>query len=179
LYEPGDQIVDLIVPVIYSQTDNNSNTKKLFLTNEDPSTSAVWLNSYEILVRIPTPKIMEKLKFNLLLYEDEFFCELSENWLIEVYAYEGVCTTFRNDFNTRFKITLPWSAVPAHLGLLSLDKAACCLNLYASNSGLVFKDNIIELESDRKDQGSYEIWCELIGSENTLKNFEITCVSGD
>jgi hypothetical protein len=90
-----------------------------------------------------------------------------------------VCTTFRNDFNTRFKITLPWSTVPAHLGLLSLDKAANCLQLYASNSGLVFKDNMIELEADRKDQGSYEIWCELIGSENTLKNFEITCVSGD
>lgn len=98
---------------------------------------------------------MEKLKFNLLLYEDEFFCELTENWLIEVYAYEGVCTTFRSDFNTRFKITLPWSAVPAHLGLLSLDKASSILNLYASNSGLVFKDNMIELEADRKDQGSY------------------------
>jgi hypothetical protein len=90
-----------------------------------------------------------------------------------------VCTTFRSDFNTRFKITLPWSAVPAHLGLLNLDKAAGCLNLFASNSGVVFKDNIIELESDRKDQGSFEIWCELIGSENTLKNFEISCVSGE
>ncbi len=33
LYEPGDQIVDLIVPVIYSETDHNTNTKKLFLTN--------------------------------------------------------------------------------------------------------------------------------------------------
>jgi hypothetical protein len=162
--------VDLIVPVIYSQTDSNT-TKKLFLTNEDSTTSAVWLNAYEILIRIPTPKIMERLRFNLLLYDDEFFCELSENWLIEVYAYEGVCTTFRSDFNTRFKITLPWTAVPAHLGLLSLDKASSCLNLYASNSGLVFKDSIIELESDRKDQGSYEIWCELIGCENTLKNF--------
>jgi len=30
---------------------------------------------------------MDKLKFNLLLYNDEYFCELSENWLIEVYAY--------------------------------------------------------------------------------------------
>lgn len=54
-----------------------------------------------------------------------------------------------------------------------------CLNLFASNAGLVFKDNIIELMRDRKDQGSYEIWCELIGSENLLKNFEITCVSGE
>ena len=70
LYEPGEQIVDIIVPVIYSQTDNTTSPKKLYLTDSNTNSTAQWLNPYEILIRIETPKIMQKLKFNLLLYND-------------------------------------------------------------------------------------------------------------
>ena len=74
LYEPGEQMVDLIVPVIYSRTDSTSTPKKLFITDTSPTSSAQWLNPYEILIKIQTPKIMTKFKFNLLLYNDEYCC---------------------------------------------------------------------------------------------------------
>lgn len=151
-------MVDLIVPVVYSDTEGNS-PKKLHLTLKDPLATAIWINSYEIMVRLPTPKVMQKLHFNLLLYRDEYLCELTENWLIEVYAYEGVCSSFRSDYSTRFKLTLPWSAVPSHLGLLSLSGPDNCLQLYSSNPSLSFKQEAILLDSDRRESGSYEIWC--------------------
>ena len=122
---------------------------------------------------------MDKIKFNLLLYNDEYFCDLTQNWQIQIYAYEGVCSYFRSDFNTKFKITMPWSSVPAHLGLLSLDRAASSLKLFASSSALIFKDNMIELDNQRRDEGGCQIWCQLLGGENTRKNAQITCVSGD
>jgi hypothetical protein len=74
---------------------------------------------------------------------------------------------------------MPWSAVPAHLGLLSLDRASSSLKLYASSSALIFKENIIEIDSDRRDEGGCEIWCELLGGENSRKSAEVTCVSGE
>lgn len=74
---------------------------------------------------------------------------------------------------------MPWSSVPAHLGMLSLDRIGSSLKLFASSASLVFTNNIIEVESDRRDEGGCEIWCELLGGENTRKNAEITCVSGD
>lgn len=70
-------MVDIIVPVIYSQTDNTSTPKRLHLTDSNPSSTAQWLNPYEILIRVETPKIMQKIKFNLLLYNDEYCCELT------------------------------------------------------------------------------------------------------
>ena len=69
-------MVDVIVPVIYSQTDTTSTPKKLIITDSSPNSTAQWLNNYEILVRVPTPRIMDKLKFNLLLYNDEYCCQL-------------------------------------------------------------------------------------------------------
>jgi hypothetical protein len=68
--------VDLIIPVVYSDTEG-TNPKKLHLNLKDPSASAIWINSYEIMVRLPTPKVMQKLQFNLFLYLDEYFCELA------------------------------------------------------------------------------------------------------
>lgn len=171
--------MDIIVPVIYSQTDTTSSPKKLFLTDSNPNSTAQWLNPYEILIRTQTSKIMEKVRFNLLLYNDEYCCELTENWLIEIYAYEGVCAYFRSDFNTKFKITMPWSAVPAHLGLLSQDRANSSLRLAASTAALVFREELIEVQSDRREDGGCEIWCELLGSENSRKSAEVTCVSGE
>jgi hypothetical protein len=171
-------LVDLIVPVVYSDTEGTS-TKKLHLTLKDPSATAIWANSYEIMVRLPTPKVMQKLQFNLLLYSDDYFCELAENWLIEVYAYEGVCSSFRSDFSTRFKLTLPWSAVPSHLGLLSLSGPDNCLQLYSSSPSLSFKQEAILLDTDRRESGSFEIWCELLGTDNSLRTFEVTCVSAE
>lgn len=70
-------MVDIIVPVIYSQTDSTSTPKRLQLTDTNPSSTAQWLNPYEILIRVETPKIMQKIKFNLLLYNDEYCCELT------------------------------------------------------------------------------------------------------
>jgi hypothetical protein len=70
-----------------------------------------------------------------------------------------VCANYRQDAHSRFKITLPWSAVPAHLGLLSMDKASSSLKLYSSWPGLIFKNNSIELDDDRSEQGGCEIWC--------------------
>ena len=67
-------MVDIIVPVIYSQTDTTASPKKLYLTDKNPNSSAQWLNPYEILIRCETPKIMEKIKLNLLLYNDQYFC---------------------------------------------------------------------------------------------------------
>lgn len=81
LYEPADQTVDLIVPVIYADTMNAA-PKRLHLTDPHPNSSAQWLNPYEVLMRTTTPSIMQKTHFNLLLYDDEYFCELRENWLI-------------------------------------------------------------------------------------------------
>ena len=74
---------------------------------------------------------------------------------------------------------MPWSMVPAHLGVFHLDRVGNSLKLFASSSALVFKDNMIEVESERRDEGGCEIWCELLGGENTRKSAEITCVSGD
>lgn len=51
-------MVDIIVPVIYSQTDTTASPKKLYLTDKNPNSSAQWLNPYEILIRCETPKIM-------------------------------------------------------------------------------------------------------------------------
>ena len=47
------------------------------------------------------------LKFNMLLYEDDFSCVLKENWLIELHAYEGVYAVVKADEKTRFKISVP------------------------------------------------------------------------
>ena len=43
------------------------------MTDSNPNSTAQWLNPYEILLRVETPKIMERVKFNLLLYNDEHF----------------------------------------------------------------------------------------------------------
>lgn len=94
-------------------------------------------------------------------------------------AYEGVCSSFRSDYSTHFKLSLPWSAVPSHLGLLSLSGPDNCLQLYSSNSSLSFKQEVILLDSDRRDSGCYEIWCEVLGTDNSLKTFEVTCVASE
>ncbi len=86
---------------------------------------------------------MTKKKLNLLLYDDEYFHDLRENWMVELHAYEGICTNYRTDSNTHFKITLPYQAVPARLGLLSLDPTQSQLKLYSSYSGLKFKQDRI------------------------------------
>ena len=54
---------------------------------------------------------------------------------------------------------MPWSAVPAHLGIISLDRANSGLKLFASSPALIFKDNLIEVDTDRRDEGGCEIWC--------------------
>ena len=48
-------MVDLIVPVIYSQTDNTALPHKLHISGHD--STAQWLNPYEILLRVNTPPI--------------------------------------------------------------------------------------------------------------------------
>ena len=53
---------------------------------------------------------------------------------------------------------MPWSAVPAHLGLLDPQS----LHLYASSPALIFKDHLIPIDTDRRDEGGCEIWCELL-----------------
>ena len=69
--------------------------------------------------------------------------------------------------------------MPPHLGLLSLDRAASSLRLFSSTPALVFKENLIELEGERREEGGCQIWCELLGSENSRKCAEISCVSGE
>lgn len=59
------------------------------------------------MLRVQTPGIMSLLKFNMLLYEDDYFCVLRENWLVEIYVYEGVYAVARPDEKTRFKISVP------------------------------------------------------------------------
>jgi len=59
-----------------------------------------------------TPDIMTKKTFHILLYDDEYFNELKENWVISVFSYEGVYTQSRPDFSTKVKITLPLNAIP-------------------------------------------------------------------
>ena len=70
-------MVDIIVPVVYSETENASRAKKLLLTDPNPNSTAQWLNPYEILIRVETPKIMKYVEFNLLLYNDEYCCDLT------------------------------------------------------------------------------------------------------
>lgn len=94
----------MIIPVIFSSNDTRT-PKRLSLTVEDAS--AEWINEYEIMLRVATPQIMSLLKFNMLLYEDDYFCFLRENWLVELYAYEGVYAVAKPDEKTRFKISLP------------------------------------------------------------------------
>ena len=59
-----------------------------------------------------TPEIMTKKTFHILLYDDEYFNELKENWVISVFSYEGVYTQYRPDFTTKLKITLPLNSIP-------------------------------------------------------------------
>ena len=63
------------------------------------------------MLRVRTPHIMNMLKFNMLLYEDDYFCLLKQNWLIELYAYEGVYAVAKQDEKTRFKISVPFEVV--------------------------------------------------------------------
>ena len=39
-------MVDIIVPVIYSETENTSNPKRLYLTDQNIHSTAQWLNPY-------------------------------------------------------------------------------------------------------------------------------------
>jgi hypothetical protein len=39
-------MVDLIVPVIFSQTDNTAKPQKLHLTDPSPTSTAHWLTPY-------------------------------------------------------------------------------------------------------------------------------------
>ena len=55
------------MPVIYSSTET-SIPKRLYLTTEEAE--ADWLNEYEIMLKIKSPDIMSKFRFNMLLYED-------------------------------------------------------------------------------------------------------------
>lgn len=34
---------------------------------------------------------------HMLLYEDLYFCQLKENWMLEVFAYEGVYAVSREN----------------------------------------------------------------------------------
>ncbi len=78
LYEPGGQVIELIMPVVYTREEEYGpgTMKKLYVTDEDEETEAQWLNEYEILLRFTTPGIMHRKTFHLLLYDDEYFDQL-------------------------------------------------------------------------------------------------------
>jgi hypothetical protein len=78
LYEPGSQLIELVMPVIYTREEEYGPgaIKKLYVTDLDEETEAQWLNEYEILLKILTPQIMQRKTFNILLYDDEYFDQL-------------------------------------------------------------------------------------------------------
>ena len=90
------------------------------------------------MLRIQSPEIMSKAKFNLLLYEDDYFDQLKENWLVELHAYEGVCAYMRPDDKTKFKISIPQDALQAvHVHSV--------LKMHASHPELVFEEEEVRV----------------------------------
>ncbi len=75
---------------------------------------------------------MERKTFNILLYDDQYFDSLKENWLVVVNSYEGVWAQCRMDYSTKIKISLP-------MNILSQNFA------YESNSSLL--TNFLKLNS--------------------------------
>lgn len=97
---------------------------------------------------------MHKKSFNLLLYDDEYFDVLKENWLIVVNSYEGVWAQCRPDSNTQFKLALPMNIIPVSLGL---DFYSSSLNnsllLNSSDPSLEFRNNKILAEFGKMRKG--------------------------
>lgn len=79
-----------------------------------------------------------------------------------MHSYEGICTNYRHDASTKFKITLPYETIPNQFFFPPNNND---LKLYSTFPSLVFAQNKIELENEAlKRRGGHEIWCELIGS---------------
>lgn len=75
---------------------------------------------------------MARTRFSLLLYEDEFFCRLRENWLLQLQAFEGVCSVWRPHQKTKFKISVPEQ-------VLAYNRPGF-LHFYASCPDVVFEN---------------------------------------
>ncbi len=100
---------------------------------------------------------MQRKTFNLLLYDDEYFDELKENWLIVVNSYEGVWTQCRQDYSTKFKIALPMSIVPQSLGgNFNSSFVSNYLKLNSSDTSLIFNsDRILAEMTKMRDGGAF------------------------
>lgn len=169
------------MPVIYTREEEYGpgGVKKLFITDEDGETEAQWLNEYEILLKVLTPAIMQRKTFNILLYDDEYFDELKENWLIVLNSYEGVWAQCRMDYSTKIKLALPMSIIPQTLGNeFNSSILANYLRLNTSDTSIVIEnDRILAEFSKMREGGAFEVWCEILSNKGTKKEVEITCTS--
>lgn len=75
---------------------------------------------------------MSVMKFHLLLYEDEHFCKLKENWMLQIHVYEGVYAVAKPEQKTKFKISIPETA-------LTYSRSSK-IHLHSNCSDLIFQD---------------------------------------
>lgn len=102
----------------------------------------------------------------MLLYEDDFFCVLKENWLLQLHAYEGVYAVAKAEEKTRFKISLPEQ--------VNLQLKPHRLEFNSSHPDLVFEND--KIEGTRLARGSVENWCQLLPGNTSVGAIQITCI---
>lgn len=84
-FENGDEPVEIILPVLYHSPEVNKAKPTLVTTHDEASVN--WLNEYEISLQLPSPPVMARRSFNVLLYDDQYMHALRENWKIELNSY--------------------------------------------------------------------------------------------
>lgn len=119
------------------------------------------------MLKVKTSELMRKVKFNMLLYEDDYFCYLRENWQVELYSYEGVYAVSKSDEKTKFKISIP--------DYIILEMKPNRIEFFSSHFGLAFEDEYIE--GIRLARGSVEVWCQLFPGTMTSGSIQVTCIS--
>ena len=50
---------------------------------------------------------MNRLIFNIIIYENQYMDEIKENWRVEVNSYEGVAVVCKQNSPVRFRLAVP------------------------------------------------------------------------
>lgn len=108
--------------MLYHSPEVNRVKPTLVVTYDKATVS--WLNEYEISLQLQSPTIMQRLSFNVLLYEDQYLFALRENWRVEINGYEPVSVMCKPHAVVRFRLAIPQGDGARQVELHSSDPAA-------------------------------------------------------
>jgi len=156
--------VEIVLPVLYHSPEVNRARPTLISTYEKATVG--WLNEYEISVQFESLEVMNRLSFNILLYEDQYLSALQENWKIEVNSYEAVSVVCKPNVSVRFRLAIPQA------------DGARRVELHASDPSVVEFDPDYQ-EGFSLSEGSITVVNCAIKGENGGKGVIVHCVSVD